>query len=387
MRNFPAALCLTMALCMVGNLQARKKNPAIEYTSLPHQIASGDQGKNHVQGIALDARDKCMYMSFTTSLIKVDMKGRLIGSVKGLTGHLGCLALNPDDGKLYGSLEYKHDIIGQGIMKGLGVENSEEDGFYIAIFDVDRITRPDMDASEVMRCVYIRQALEDYKAMASNQGRQVEHRLGCSGIDGVAIAPRWGKKGGRNMLYVAYGIYGETDRTDNDYQVIHCYDISKWGQWAQPLSPTKLHQSGPAEPQCTYYARTGNTSWGIQNLAYDPTNRCLLAAVYPGKKKGWPNYGLFALDMTRKPKKQELVGVEPKTIGKVVPLCNQGQHDAAQDVWGWHFNYGSTGLCPLGEGYYYISHNGKNKENGKENTILHLYQWLGTPEKPFEKVE
>lgn len=43
----------------------------------------------HIQGIATDAERKYMYYSFTTSLIKTDMNGNVIGSVKGLAGHLG----------------------------------------------------------------------------------------------------------------------------------------------------------------------------------------------------------------------------------------------------------------------------------------------------------
>ena len=77
--------------------------------------SSGKQGKNHVQGLAVDDKNGCIYYSFTTSLVKTDFSGKVIGSVKGLVGHLGCIAFNPADGKIYGSLEYKHDAIGQGI--------------------------------------------------------------------------------------------------------------------------------------------------------------------------------------------------------------------------------------------------------------------------------
>ncbi len=82
---------------------------------LPRSIYSGLQGKHHVQGIAVDIARGYVYFSFTTRLVKTDMQGRFIGSIEGLTGHLGCLALNPDDGKIYASLEYKDDAIGRGI--------------------------------------------------------------------------------------------------------------------------------------------------------------------------------------------------------------------------------------------------------------------------------
>ncbi|MBR4889311.1 MAG: hypothetical protein IKU17_09215, partial [Clostridia bacterium] len=60
----------------------------------------------HVQGIAVDKERKFMYYSFTTCLVKSDLDGNVIGSVKGLAGHLGCIAYNYKDGKIYGSLEY-----------------------------------------------------------------------------------------------------------------------------------------------------------------------------------------------------------------------------------------------------------------------------------------
>lgn len=101
-----------------------------------------------MQGIAVDLERGYIYFSFTTKLLKMDLAGNLIGSVDGLTGHLGCLTMNPADGRVYGSLEYKDDAIGKGIRKTLDGESEGEDqtGFYIAVFDVDRIVRPDMDA-------------------------------------------------------------------------------------------------------------------------------------------------------------------------------------------------------------------------------------------------
>ena len=341
--------------------------------SLPSQIYSGEHGKFHVQGIAYDAARQCMYMSFTTALLKFDMQGRLVASVEGLTGHLGCLAMNPDDGRLYGSIEYKHDAIGKGISKGTGTTNSEEDGFYIAIFDLDRLTRQHMDASDVMTTVYIKEALTDYSASVSNNGRQVEHRFGCSGIDGVTFAPAPGKQDGKYLLYVAYGVYGDTERTDNDYQVLLAYDVSRWQRYEQPLSPTNLHKSGPAKPKAKYFAHTGNTTYGIQNLAYDPWTGYILAAVYPGKKPQYPNYGLFAIDISHKARKQKLQGMDDDMKGLVLPVAQ-----------GWHFPWGSTGICSLGDCHFYISHNGK--KDGLQNTTVHLYRWTDDAERPLQEI-
>lgn len=364
-----AALMLSLASLTPHSTKLAAQN-------LPVVLRTGLQDKFHVQGIAYDKERNCMYMSFTTSLLKVDMQGRVLGSVEGLTGHLGCISLNPDDGRLYGSLEYKHDAIGQGITKGLGgVTNDSKTGFYVAIFDVSRIDREHMDASEVMTTVYLAPAVRDYEAQITHQGRTVNHRHGCSGVDGLTLAPRWGKAEGRNMLYVAYGIYSENDRTDNDYQVLLCYDIDKWHKYEQPLTPENLHQSGPRKASATYYIYTGNTSWGIQNLCYDKHTGHMLAAVYPGKKPGWKNFGLYVIDGQKKASKEVLLGVEPKTKGNVLHLLQQGEHDEVHGTWGWNFSWGSTGMNSLGDGRFYVSVGGRDKESGREYCEARMFRW------------
>ena len=214
-----------LAACPSGNPNGKMP---VDVSKLPRQIYSGEQGPFHVQGIAVDLDRGYMYFSFTTTLLKTDMQGNLLGSVEGMTGHLGCMTLNPDDGRLYASIEYKHDAIGKGILNKLeGVRNDEQTGFYVAVFDVDRIDRIGMNAEkdDVMKTVYIKEAVDDYYAKVSNNGQELEHRFGCSGIDGVTFAPAFGQsRDGKKYLYVAYGIYGDTLRTDNDYQVILAYD-------------------------------------------------------------------------------------------------------------------------------------------------------------------
>ena len=104
--------------------------------ALPKTIYTGKWRTGHIQGIAIDKKRQYIYCSFTTALIKLDMAGNLIGSVKGFTGHLGCLAYNETDGRIYASLEYKNDEIGRGILKKLGLDGQVKNAFYIAIFDV-----------------------------------------------------------------------------------------------------------------------------------------------------------------------------------------------------------------------------------------------------------
>lgn len=357
---------------------------SVQAGELPKTIFSGLQGKHHVQGVVVNKEKGYVCFSFTTRLIKLDLQGNLIGSVDGFTGHLGCLAYNDEDGRIYGSIEYKNDKIGVGIAGEAAKQR--ENAFYIAIFDPDKITRPNMAPTDdnVMSTVYLKDVVEDYYGYTINQGKKVEHRFGCSGIDGVAFAPRPGKPHSEKIFYVAYGIYADTTRTDNDYQVLLTYNTRDWKKYERPPLQEQLHHSGPAKPMERYYVYTGNTSWGIQNLNYDAETNCLLAAVYKGIKSNFPNYSLFAIDLNQKPVNEQLKGFDNKIKGKVLSLKNEGLLDQATGVRGWDFKYGSTGICSIGDGLFYISHNSKKPE---QSSTLHLYRWTGKPDNAFEKVK
>ena len=134
-------VAVALAACILSNV-AIAQNPA----SLPRTIESGPFKAGHIQGIAVDTDQKYIYYSYTTMLIKTDMQGNIVGTVTGLLGHLGDLDFNDEDGRLYGSLEYKNDAIGQGILRMERSTRTLQNAFYIAIFDVERITRVGMDA-------------------------------------------------------------------------------------------------------------------------------------------------------------------------------------------------------------------------------------------------
>ena len=380
---------LIVPLLLTACPSGRNRADAPDLGKLPRTILSGEQGPFHVQGIAVDLERGYIYFSFTTKLLKMDLAGNLIGSVDGLTGHLGCLTMNPADGRVYGSLEYKADAIGKGIRKTLDGESegADQTGFYIAVFDVDRIVRPDMDAERdrVMTAVYVKEAVDDYFAETVNGGRTVVHRFGCSGIDGVTFAPRFGSGEEGDWLYVAYGIYGDTLRTDNDYQVLLAYDTKEWKRYEQPLSQSNLHKSGPAAPDRKYFVRTGNTSYGIQNLAYDPASGNLYAAVYKGKKPHYPNWSLFVIDGSKPARRESLQGFDTPTEGEVLSLVEAGNPDGG--IGGWNFKWGATGLCPLGGGYFYISENARSKETRQQSSTVRLYEWTGDAATPFRAVE
>lgn len=328
----------------------------------------------HVQGIAVDKERKYMYYSFTTCLVKSDLDGNVVGSVKGLAGHLGCIAYNYRDGKVYGSLEYKHDRIGQGILQRLDRKTEVTDGFYIAIFDVEKIDRMDMDAEKdgVMTAVHLQDVVDDYHTPG--------YRYGCSGIDGTTFAPLPGAAAdSKQYLYVAYGIYGETNRTDNDHQIILRYDVENWEQYAAALDQNDMHRNGPA-PEERYFVLTGNTTFGVQNLEYDPVTRRMLLAVYPGRKENYPNYPMFAVDMTAPAATGPLQGLQEE--GSTLTLAACALTDEATGISGYNFPYGATGMATLNDGCFYFSRDFKD-ENGF-GTNVGLYRF--DPAAGFEKV-
>ncbi len=91
-----SSMSLTLSL-LLGGGHAAAQLP-VDPATLPRQIYSGEQGAFHVQGIAVDLERGHVWFSFTTSLLKTDMAGNLLASVEGMTGHLGCMSVNPEDG-------------------------------------------------------------------------------------------------------------------------------------------------------------------------------------------------------------------------------------------------------------------------------------------------
>lgn len=342
--------------------------------ALPHSIDSGVWDAGHCQGIAVDPENGYVYYSFTTMLLKTDLQGNVIGTVTGLLGHLGCIDFCDGDGRVYGSLEYKNDVIGKGILQRLGVETKIEDAFYIAIFDVSKIDRVGMDATSdgVMTTVYLKEVVDDYHAEVVNNSKTVAHRYGCSGIDGTTFAPFPGSDDEKQYLFVSYGVYSDTERTDNDYQVILCYDTADWAQYEKPLLQEDMHTSGPESPRNKLFAYTGNTNYGVQNLEYDAYTKSFLMAVYVGKKKEFPNHPMYIIDARIAPRTETLKGVEPETTGEVLTLLHATE---PFETPGYDFPLGSTGLYAFGDGKYYVSDHGRN-DNGYY-TQLRLCHWDG----------
>ena len=371
----------------------------IQAGNLPDSVFVGGQAQ-HVQGIAYDSERDCMYMSFTSRFLKVDMEGNILASIDRIQGHLGAMTFNPVDRKVYASLECKDDEIGRGIAKVLDVNtvSRADSRFYIAIIDVDKMDGVGMDPenNDVLRTVCVRKAVEDY----AFKGEGYEHRYGCSGIDGVAIAPEIaplkpalysrGAAPQKMYLYVAYGIYSDTERSDNDYQVVQRYDLEEIAKLSRPVVFGETHESGPKKPGKEYFVNTGNTNYGVQNMTYDAHTGCIYMAVYKGKKPQYPNYTLFAVSVNQKPFKAALKGgrdrakrLQLRLVEPMEPYFINPSVDEATGITGWRFKWGSCGLCPLGDGRWYIAENARDKETKKESCNARLYRWTGTPDGPF----
>lgn len=355
--------------------------------SLPLTQNGGAWASGHVQGVAVDVRGGYIYYSFTNLLAKYDFSGKLIGTLVGWTGHLGDLDFNPADGKVYGSLEYK-----------------EDKAFYIAVIDVGRLDRVGVEASrtEIFRTVYLPEVVQDYAADLNGDGvfegddgkfkgdvvASPDHRYDCSGIDGVSFGPEFGRADGKRYLTVAYGVYGNTSRADNDHQVLLQYDIADWDRYASPLTEAAPHHHGPAAVHGKYFVRTGNTRYGVQNLSYDEARGLWFMGVYRGQKPGFPNYGLYAVEAGQRPVTGDLVGVpgpggEGWEQGLLLALADDGLKDPATGVRGWN-QKADVGFQSLGQGLFYLAVNAKI--GGKQTADLTLARWTGDAREPLVPV-
>jgi hypothetical protein len=372
----PAPLLLLLALGLAGAASAQSALPA-QPARPPLTQNGGTWPTSHVQGIAVDLQGGYIYYSFTTLLAKYDFAGKLIGTIGGFTGHLGDLDFNAADGRVYGSLEYKQD-----------------QAFYIAIIDVARLDRVGLNAadSEIFRTVYLPEVTADYTAdlngdgkFDGNIGNTPDHRYGCSGIDGVGFGPAFGRTDGPRYLTVAYGIYTNNARSDNDHQVLLQYDIAGWSRYERPLTEAAPHRSGPATVHGKYFVRTGSTEYGVQNLAYDEAQQRWFLGVYQGKKPTFPNYLLFAIEARTPPVKGALIGVRDSSgdgleQGMLLALADAGLKDPATGIRGWQ-QKANVGFQPLGHGFFYLAENSGAKR--QQTADLTLVRWTGDAATPF----
>lgn len=372
----PSEVASTTSVVATSTPPPSKPTPSAEPTTVPASawnlhLHSGPWPTPHVQGIAVDQAKGYIYYSFTRTLVKTDLSGKLIGTVTGFTGHLGDLDFNTSDGKVYGSLEYK-----------------AARAFYIAVFDVDRITRVGMNAqnSTLVSTVYLPEVVKDFTADLDGNGRfagdtanTADHRYGCSGIDGLTFGPKFGSNDGDQYLTVAYGIYPNNSRSDNDHQVLLQYDIGNWESYERPLIEGTAHRQGPEKPLGKYFVYTGNTKFGVQSLDYDPWLGLWLLSAYHGSKAEFPNYSLFAIDAAAQPSLSALRGL-PGESGLLLPLAALGLDSGNSGIRGWRREV-PFGLQSLGGGLYYTV--ASTSTGSRSSARLSLETWSGNAKAPL----
>lgn len=186
---------------------------------------------------------------------------------------------------------------------------------------------------------------------------------------------------------VAYGVYRNNAREDNNHQVILQYDVSGWGKYERQLTQTEPHTSGPADEDAKYFVHTGNTHYGVQNLAYDEHNNLWYMGVYRGSKPGYPNRTLYVVDGTAAPQQQTIQGQPTQETGLVLPLLQQGLEHESTGIYGWEFK-SDVGIEPVGDGYFYVARDFDDYSSGhkQEAATLELHRWTGEGASGFEQV-
>jgi hypothetical protein len=154
--------------------------------------------------------------------------------------------------------------------------------------------------------------------------------------------------------------------------------------YGRPLTQAAPHHSGcPCEARYFFY--TGNTTYGVQNLEYDPFTRTYLVAVYTGRKEGFVNYPLFFADAAKSPYEGELIGRGGErglllTAARPTPFVDE--------TGGCRFGLGQTGVYAFGEGHYaYSAQLNRIEENGvrTQGSEVVLYRLDHESESVFEE--
>ena len=348
--------------------QTTKDDPLVDLKSLsvidlyPLSLSGGDWDVKHCQGIAVDKENGYIYYSYTTMLIKCSFEGKIVASVTGIQGHMGDITYNKADGMLY-----------------CGHYSTGRTGFYVYIFNTKKIKKMNMKPTkDIVRSVYVKEAYEDYLAsFKKKKGEEtvtLQHKYGCSGIDGVTMGPDFlGKEKKKELLTVAYGIYADSKRGDNNYQVLLQYDVTGWwDKYGQAVSSTS-HRTGP--DKCgKYFVYTGNTTWGTQTMEYFDELNIWILNCYKGIKKNFKPFTLFAVDGDIKPKKEKLKG-QPKTDRQyVLSLYTDGAYDKKHNIWGWYSDYGVQGVAYMDDGLFYVTQPYK-AWTGTKLAISYLNVW------------
>ncbi len=92
------------------------------------------------------------------------------------------------------------------------------------------------------------------------------------------------------------------------------------------------------------------------------------------------------IDAQKKAAKNRIPSDGKRTKIKTLSLLEAGPRDEASGIRGWHFKWGATGLCSLGYGLFYISHNSVEND-GQQQSTVYKYKWIGNDQFAFTPVE
>ena len=334
----------------------------------PLSLASGGSWDiKHCQGMAIDQKNGYVYYSFTNTFVKCDFEGNAIGSITGIEGHLGDICFNEKDGKIYASL------------------NPEgKKALYLAIIDVNKLKEMNVDAvkGSLIRTVHLTHVWEDFKAKVKNNDKTYKRRYGISGTDAICFGPSF-ETGKGHYLTISCGTTPQTERTDNDYQVLIQYDVTGWwSKYGQPLSYDEVHHIGPKEMHGKFFVYTGNTYYGVQTMTYFDELNLWFLNVYTTRKENFPKYKLFIVDGDIKPKEKALKGQAEKDVQKVLTLYKDGNFHESTGIYGWNAAEGARGMEYLFNGLFYIIHPYKTWY-GKQTAVAYLYVWEPSEADPF----
>lgn len=291
---------------------SEKEPPRPWAAQLPTDIDTAEKygGGSHMQGLCVDDAHRFLYISYTDSLVKWDLKNNCFygaingfgaGSFEAVGGaHIGCLAYH--QGKIYGSLEYKDP--GKKFFLITFDENAFSKGRCLHIQRHEDGT-PRQNGLSGVNAILLREPTEDFRAPLDDGDRITSpdgfaenevclgHRFGCSGIDGLTFGTLPGAPKGPEYLFVAYGIYGQdreharwTARYDNNYNILRAYDLSRLTpQQDLPFTYQRgLHPAYRPEEALsaadTLFVWTGTTKYGVQNLEFEPESGNLLLFTY-----------------------------------------------------------------------------------------------------------
>lgn len=355
----------------VTTVQSVTEKPVIDFNDFsvidifPLSLASGTGDIRHCQGIAVDMVNEYIYYSYTTSLVKCDLKGNVIGTITGIDGHLGDIALNKNNNKIYASYN-----------------PTGKKALYVAIIDVGNLNSKGVDAlsSGLIRTVHLKEVYDDFTATVDVNGKPRTRRYGVAGTDGVCFGPSFENNEGY-YLTVACGISPQAYRKDNDYQILLQYDVSDWDKYAQPLSFTSFHHIGP-QSKGKYFLFTGNTNCGVQTMSYFDELNLWLLNVYPTTKKSYSKFTMFVIDGDVRPYEGLLKGQAQEDRQKILTLYKDGVRDKKLGTYGWYSKAGDLGMSYLGNGLFYIVHPFQTWYE-RQTAVAYLYVWDPSNEFPF----